>query len=209
MHRKGALLCSACSGVLLLAETGLLDGQDATIHWAYAPTFRKNFPSVRLCLDKVPVASGQRAQFVMSGASASWHDLVLCLVARLVGPTAAQAISKFLLLQWHRDGQTPYLSFQPKLDHGDAAVLASQEWLAGHFSVAGPVEELARRSGLPERSFKRRFTRRRGIHPWTTSNACACRRPNIGLSARKRPSMRSVGRSATKTPRSSAGSSNA
>ncbi len=165
MHRKGAMLCSACSGVLLLAETGLLDGQDATIHWAYASTFRKNFPSVRLCLDQVLVASGERAQFVMSGASASWHDLVLYLVARLVGPTAAQAISKFLLLQWHRDGQTPYIAFQPNIDHGDGAVLEAQEWLASHFSVANPVEELVKRSGLPERSFKRRFTQATGHSP--------------------------------------------
>jgi transcriptional regulator GlxA family with amidase domain len=165
MHRTGALLCSACSGVLLLAETGLLAGQDATIHWAYAPTFRKNFPGVRLCLDKVLVASGDRAQFVMAGASASWHDLVLYLVARLVGPTAAQAISKFLLLQWHRDGQAPYIAFQSKIDHGDAAVLKAQEWLASHFSVANPVEELVGRSGLPERSFKRRFTQATGYSP--------------------------------------------
>jgi transcriptional regulator GlxA family with amidase domain len=165
MHCKGALLCSACSGVLLLAETGLLDGQDATIHWAYAPTFRENFPAVRLCLVTVLVASGERAQFVMSGASASWHDLVLYLVARLVGPTVAQAISKFLLLQWHREGQTPYIAFQPKIDHADAAVLEAQEWLAGHFSVANPVEELVRRSGLPERSFKRRFTQATGYAP--------------------------------------------
>ncbi len=165
MHRKGALLCSACSGVLLLAETGLLDGQDATIHWAYAPTFRKNFSAVRLSLDKVLVASGERAQFVMAGASASWHDLVLYLVARLVGPTAAQAISKFMLLQWHQDGQTPYIAFRPKLDHGDSVVLRSQEWLAGHFSVVSPVEVAVKRSGLPERSFKRRFTQATGYSP--------------------------------------------
>lgn len=164
-YRQGALLCSACSGVLLLAETGLLDGQDATIHWAYAPTFRKNFPAVRLCLDKVLVASGERAQFVMSGASASWHDLVLYLVARLVGPTAAQAISKFMLLQWHRDGQTPYIAFRSKVDHGDAVVLEAQAWLARHFSVANPVEEVVKRSGLPDRTFKRRFTHATGYSP--------------------------------------------
>lgn len=165
MHRKGALLCSACSGVLLLAETGLLDGQEATIHWAYAPTFRKNFPAVRLSLDKVLVASGERVQFVMSGASASWHDLVLYLVARLVGPTAAQAISKFMLLQWHKDGQTPYIAFHSIIDHGDAVVLQTQEWLARYFSVANPVEEAVKRSGLPERSFKRRFYQATGYSP--------------------------------------------
>ncbi len=165
MYRKGALLCSACSGVLLLAETGLLDGQEATIHWAYAPTFRKNFPAVRLRLDKVLVACGERAQFVMSGASASWHDLVLYLVARFVGPTAAQAVSKFMLLQWHRDGQAPYVAFQPRTDHGDGAVLEAQEWLAHHFTVANPVEEVVKQSGLPERSFKRRFTQATGYPP--------------------------------------------
>ncbi len=41
MHGKGAQLCSTCSGVLLLAETGLLEGKEATIHWIYAPTFQK------------------------------------------------------------------------------------------------------------------------------------------------------------------------
>ncbi|MCP6759707.1 MAG: DJ-1/PfpI family protein [Fischerella sp. CENA71] len=40
MHSQGATLCSACSGVLLLAETGLLDGKEATMHWAYASTFK-------------------------------------------------------------------------------------------------------------------------------------------------------------------------
>ena len=165
MHDRGAILCSACSGVLLLAETGLLDGREATIHWAYAPTFRKNFPDVQLRLDKVLVASGEREQFVMSGASASWQDLILYLVARQVGPTAAQAIAKFLLLQWHTDGQAPYVVFEPPTDHGDAAILDAQLWLNDHFSAAAPVDEMVQRSGLAERSFKRRFTQATGFTP--------------------------------------------
>jgi len=165
MHSGGAMLCSACSGVLLLAETGLLDGRDATIHWAYARTFQRNFPEVRLRLDKVLVVAGERGQFVMSGASASWHDLVLYLVARHVGPTAAQAVAKFLLLQWHLEGQAPYIVFEPPVDHGDALVRGAQAWLADHFSVAAPVDEMVRRSGLAERSFKRRFTLATGFSP--------------------------------------------
>ncbi len=162
MHRGGAMLCSACSGVLLMAETGLLDGREATIHWAYGRTFARNFPAVRLRLEKVLVASGERLEFVMSGASASWHDLVLYLVARRVGPEAAHAIAKFMLLQWHGDGQAPYIVFDPPLDHGDAAVLDAQRWLASHFAVASPVEEVVQRSGLAERTFKRRFKKATG-----------------------------------------------
>jgi transcriptional regulator GlxA family with amidase domain len=165
MHAGGAMLCSACSGVLLLAETGLLDGREATIHWAYGKTFRRNFPGVRLRLEKVLVSAGERRQFVMSGASASWHDLVLYLVARYVGPGAAQAVAKFMLLQWHADGQAPYVVFEVPTDHGDAAILEAQKWLEDNFTVASPVDEVVRRSGLAERSFKRRFTKATGYAP--------------------------------------------
>jgi transcriptional regulator GlxA family with amidase domain len=167
MHAGGALLCSACSGVLLLAETGLLDGREATIHWAFAPTFRRNFPRVKLRLEEVLVATGKRKEFVMSGASASWHDLVLYLIARQVGPTAAQAIRRFMLLQWHVDGQGPYIPFAPPVDHGDAAVLKLQQWLKGHMTVASPVEEMVKLSALPGRTFKRRFRKATGHSPIT------------------------------------------
>ena len=52
VHGEGALVCSACSGVLLIAETGLLSGREATMHPAYAATFRGNFPDVRLRLER-------------------------------------------------------------------------------------------------------------------------------------------------------------
>lgn len=165
MHHQGAMLCSACSGALLVAETGLLDGKDATMHWAYAHTFRRNFPKVRLRLEEVLVTTGRDDRFVMSGASTSWHDLVLYLVARQVGPAAAQAVAKFFALQWHGAGQAPYVLFDPPTDHGDAMVRDAQSWLATHFSVGSPVEELVKRSGLAERSFKRRFTAATGYSP--------------------------------------------
>ena len=69
MHGQGALLCSACSGVFLLAETGLFDGQETTVHWGYAETFAKTFPAVPLHPERVLVVSGEREQLVTSGAS--------------------------------------------------------------------------------------------------------------------------------------------
>jgi transcriptional regulator GlxA family with amidase domain len=165
VHGDGAMLCSACSGVLLIAETGLLSGRQATIHPAYAATFRSNFPDVRLRLEETLVATGEREELVSAGASASWHDLVLYLVARHVGPTAAQAVAKFLLLQWHTDGQGPYVPFDAPTDHGDAIVAEAQEWLRAAYAVASPVSEMVERSGLTERTFKRRFARATGYSP--------------------------------------------
>lgn len=165
VHARGAMLSSACSGVLLLAETGLLDGKEATLHWAYAQTFRKNFPHVRLRLEKALIATGERDRLVMSGTATSWHDLVLYLVARHTGPTVAQAVARFFAFQWHAEGLAPYIGFDPPTDHGDAVVRQAQLWLDNHFAVANPVEEMVRRSTIPERSFKRRFKRATGLAP--------------------------------------------
>jgi transcriptional regulator GlxA family with amidase domain len=165
MYQQGATLCSACSGVLLIAETGLLDGKEATIHWAYARTFRANFPKVKLRLEKVLVTSGAEQHFVMSGASASWHDLALYLVARYVGPSAAQALSKFYLLQWHADGQLPYVIFHEEIKHDDELIYKAQQWMKEHLESANPVEEVMRQSQLPDRTFKRRFKKATGHTP--------------------------------------------
>jgi transcriptional regulator GlxA family with amidase domain len=165
MHAGGALLCSACSGVFLLAETGLFNGRETTVHWGYAEAFAKVFPHVPLCPERVLVVSGEREEFITSGASMTWHDLVLYLIARHVGATAAQTVARYFALQWHHDGLAPYIVFQGRRDHGDAAIAEAQAWLATHFSIASPVEEMIHRSDLPERTFKRRFTEATGFAP--------------------------------------------
>ncbi|RIA47676.1 GlxA family transcriptional regulator [Dichotomicrobium thermohalophilum] len=165
MHANGALLCSACSGALVLAETGLLDGRCATIHWAFAPTFERNFPSIKLCVEEVLVTAGDRSELVMSGASASWTDLLLYLVARFTKPSTARALAKFMLMQWHTEGQAPFLPFCPPSRHGDSMVLSSQQWLLGNYSVGRPVEAMTRMAGVSGRTLERRFKQATGYKP--------------------------------------------
>jgi transcriptional regulator GlxA family with amidase domain len=165
MHDRGALICSACSGIFLLAETGIFDCRDATVHWPYARAFAEMFPAVPLRPEKVLVVSGEREELITSGSSMTWHDLVLYLIARHVGATAAQAVARMFALQWHHDGLAPYIVFQGRTDHGDSIIADAQEWLSTHFAVGSPVEEMVRRSGLPERTFKRRFTEATGFAP--------------------------------------------
>jgi transcriptional regulator GlxA family with amidase domain len=57
-HETGALVCSACTGSLLLAEAGLLDGKEATCHWAATEAMRAHYPNVRLRPERVLVAAG-------------------------------------------------------------------------------------------------------------------------------------------------------
>lgn len=165
MHASGAMLCSACTGLALLAETGLLDGRQATTHWAFGPSFQRNFPTVELCLGEVLVTAGEREEFAMSGGAASWQDLVLYLIGRFVSPMASQAVAKFELLERHAEGQAPYLPFMPRTQHGDSLVLGLQQWLGDNFAVASPVAEMTRKAGLSPRAFERRFQRATGLSP--------------------------------------------
>ena len=165
VHARGAVLCSACSGIFLLAETGLFDGRDATVHFAYAREFAAAHPAVRIHPERVLVISGLHEELVSSGASTTWHDMVLYLIARYAGATDAQEVARLYALQWHQDGLAPYITFEGRSDHGDAEIQGAQRWLSTHFSVANPVEEMIRRSKLAERTFKRRFTAATGLAP--------------------------------------------
>ena len=165
MYDRGAVLCSACSGIFLLAETGLFDGKDATVHYSYARPFAATYPAVPIHPERVLVISGSRDELVSSGASMTWHDLVLYLIARYAGATTAQQVARLFALQWHQDGLTPYMVFDGKRDHGDAEIQGAQDWVSKHFAVANPVEEMVKRSKLAARTFKRRFTTATGLAP--------------------------------------------
>ena len=164
-HAAGATICSACSGLFLIAETGLFDGVDATIHWPYARMFAEQYPAVRADPERALVVAGAHGELISSGASTSWHDLVLYLIGREVGPVAAQAISKAFALQRHVDGLAPFIVFDPPRDHGDGVIAAAQAWLDTNASLAAPVREMVVLSGLSERGFSRRFRAATGYAP--------------------------------------------
>ena len=165
MHQRGAVLCSACSGLFLLAETGLFDGHAATVHYGAARTFADTYPAVPISPERVLMISGAHEELVTSGASVAWHDLVLHLIARYAGSAAAQEIAHAFALEWHHEGLTPYIVFDGRSDHGDASIQIAQQWLSTHFAVASPVEETLKRSKLAERTFKRRFAAATGLAP--------------------------------------------
>ena len=165
MHRQGATIYSACGGSLALAEAGLLDGGQATTHWGYVPLFRDQYPNVTLHPERILVQTGPAHCIVCAGGASSWQDLALLLIARYAGTQEAIRISKIFLYQWHRDGQLPYASMVANVGHGDAVIVSSQEWIAEHYDRAEIVTELVRRSGLPKRSFDRRFRAATGYSP--------------------------------------------
>jgi len=164
-YAQGAILASACSGAMLLAEAGLLDGLDATTHWAYCDTLRQRHPEVKVREQRALVVSGEGQRLVMAGGGTTWLDLTLYLIARSVGVEQAMQVARLSLIDWHAIGQQPFAQLARTRQVEDAVIARCQAWIAEHYNEPNPVTALVRLSGLAERSFKRRFQQATGMPP--------------------------------------------
>lgn len=165
MYEGGAMICAVCSGALVLAETGLLDGREAASHWGYASMFRDHYSRVRLRADLALCPADEDGRIVTTGAVTAWQDLALFIIARHCGPEHAIRTAKIYLFSHHSDGQLPYAVTVPQLQTEDALMRDSQIWLAANYAAPHPARTMIRRSGLSPRSFTRRFRAATGLAP--------------------------------------------
>lgn len=164
-HADGALLGTACSGAMLLAEAGLLDGLDATTHWAWCDVLRERHPMVRVREQSALVVTGEGQRLVMAGGGTTWLDLALYLIARTVCIEVAMQVARINLIDWHAIGQQPFARLARSRQVEDAVIARCQGWIAEHYATANPVAAMQRHSGLAERSFMRRFAQATGMSP--------------------------------------------
>lgn len=164
-YAAGSVLATACTGALILAEAGLLDGHEVTTHWAYCQSMQQRYPKLTVHPNRALVVSGDEHRLVLAGGGTSWHDLALYLIARFVNTEEAMRVARLQLLSWHHVGQLPFATLARKQQSDDALIARCQEWIAEHYDQTAPVAAMARLSGLAERSFKRRFARATGMSP--------------------------------------------
>lgn len=168
VHRhieSGALVCSTCSGSVLLAEAGLLDDAEAASHWSMADIFRDRYPNVRFRPERILCNSGRGGRLITTGGASAWQDLALYLIARYCGAAEAARVARLFLLGDRGHGQLPFASMTRPRQHSDAIIATVQEWLADNYATPNPVSAMVERSGLPVRSFKRRFSMATGYSP--------------------------------------------
>ena len=156
-YKEGATLYSACSGALMLAATGLLDGCEATSHWGYQDLFRKRYPQVRFRPEPNLAFADAAGRIVTAGGTTSWHDLAIHIISRHCSPGEALRIAQVYLLKWHGEGQLPYATLVRRNPHADSVVRSCEDWLGENFRDRNPIREVVARAKIPERTLKRRF----------------------------------------------------
>ncbi|WP_209428376.1 helix-turn-helix domain-containing protein [Pararhodobacter sp. SW119] len=165
MLAAGVLLSSVCSGALVLADAGVLDGREATAHWAYRDMFHQYYPKVTFLESAALCLKAEDAGIVTAGAVSAWHDLAFYLIARYCGYRHAVDTAKVFLMTDHVEGQSPYAVMTRPMEVKDALIAECQAWIAENYERVNPVEQMVERSGLRARTFARRFRSATGYTP--------------------------------------------
>lgn len=154
---------SVCSGGMVLAGMGLLDGRRVATHWDACAPFQTHFPRVSVDPEALYVRDGR---LWTSAGVTTGIDMALAMVARDLDAGIAGEVAQRLVLYARRPGHqsqfSPVLSAQARGDSPFADLIG---WMQVHLDAALDVPTLAARAGLTERSFHRKFTAATGATP--------------------------------------------
>ena len=153
MHDQGAILAAGCTGVFVLAESGLLDFQTATTTWWLSELFRRRYPNVDLDDARLVVESGK---FLTAAAGTSYLDLSLALIRELAGPSISRQCAAYLCLDGPRESQNAY-AIPHHRQVRDPFIEKADEWIRANASQDLDIPQLAQHMGVSPRTLGRRF----------------------------------------------------
>jgi transcriptional regulator GlxA family with amidase domain len=90
---KGVLMTSVCTGALVYADTGLLDGRPATTHWASLDLLESLGKDINVRKDDRFVDDGD---VITSAGVSAGIDMALHLVARLHSSERAKEVRRYI-----------------------------------------------------------------------------------------------------------------
>lgn len=154
---------SICTGAVILAAAGLLDGRRAATHWAYAPTMRKRFPDVTVDDDAIYVRDGK---FWTSAGVTAGMDLALALIEEDLGRDVALMLARHHVMYLMRPGGQSQFSAQLAAQHvGNERLARICAFIVENPGADLSVPALAARAAMSERSFARHFAAETGFTP--------------------------------------------
>ena len=168
-HERGARLVSLCTGALVLAEAGVLDGRRVTTHWAECDVLAAKCPDIQVDPGVLYVDDGD---ILTSAGSAAGIDLCIHVVRQDHGADVAARLARQLVTPPHRDGGQQQFITAPLADADDGGRLAGViAWARVNLDRQLPLDELAARALMSRRSFVRHFKAATGAtpHAWLLS----------------------------------------
>ena len=154
-QQRGAQIVGLCLGAYVLAEAGLLDGRNATTHWAYAEHFAQRYPAVRVDADVLYVEDGN---VLTSAGTAAGIDCCLHMVRQRFGNASANSVARRLVVPPHRQGGQAQFIEQPMPGSATGNRLSELiDWLRANLNQAHTLDSVASRALMSRRTLTRQF----------------------------------------------------
>jgi len=160
--RRTGRIASICTGALILAEAGLLDGRRATTHWQFAREMQRDYPKIAVEEDRIFTIDGPI--WTSAGMSAA-IDLALALVEKDLGAEIARVVAKILVVYHRRAGGQSQFSTLLDLGAQSDRVQTALTYAKEHLSTPLSVDALANAAFLGPRQFSRLFKEETGQSP--------------------------------------------
>ncbi len=161
-YKNGAEVASLCTGAFLLAATGLLKDYSCSTHWKAESAFRSLFPELKLETNQI--ITDHKGVYTAGGAQSSLN-LMLYLVEKYNGRSAALYCAKVLQIDIERNSQSPFIVFEGLKEHTDTEIRSVQDYIECHVEEKVTVDFLADRCAMNRINFSRRFKRATKISP--------------------------------------------
>ncbi|MEO0383542.1 MAG: transcriptional regulator FtrA [Pseudomonadota bacterium] len=168
-HARGARVASICSGVFVLAASGLLDGRTATTHWRYTDHLASQFPTVTVDPDVLFIECGG---VYTSAGSAAGLDLGLHIIRQDFGAQVAASVARRLVLPAQRDGgQRQFVPRPEPMARIGSNLAALQDEIRKSLDESWPIARMAKVARTSARSLARRFQEETAVTPkqWLTA----------------------------------------
>lgn len=157
----GHILMTICSGALLAARAGLLDGHSCTTHHAECAELAALAPKARVLDNRLFVID--RDRYTSAGVTAGL-DLMLHVVGALAGHACALAIARHLVLYLRREGADPQISpWLAGRNHLHPAVHRAQDAIIANPAADWTLPRLAKMAGSSPRHLSRLFNEHAGM----------------------------------------------
>jgi transcriptional regulator GlxA family with amidase domain len=161
IHRSRRI-ASICTGALVLAEAGLLDGRRATTHWSAAREMKRRYPRIAVEEDRIFIADGPI--WTSAGMSAG-IDLALAMVESDLGIDIARMVAQILVVYHRRAGGQSQFSTLLDLAPQSDRIQTSLTYAKKNLRFPLPVATLAKAAFLSPRQFSRVFREETGRSP--------------------------------------------
>lgn len=158
----GTVLAGICAGSFLLAQAGVLDGRNVTVHWSQTERLSRLRPDVRVHSERLFV---EDIDVVTTAGIMSWPDMALRLIERWLGTWIMHETSRFMMLDPPRVSQRPYRRLPLSVTFDDPQVQKLLHWLRTSAGGFASVRDMAHMAGLEERTLLRRFRKATGLSP--------------------------------------------